>query len=86
MKPRVGTHISAPFKKAPHYFNNHRISPFRRDCMYGQPFQQSMDQPGMVANSARGQLNRGKKGKKSLSPFAPENVVSPDRFSRPVRR
>ena len=26
--------------------------------MYGQHFQQSMDQPGMVANPARGQLNR----------------------------
>ena len=28
--------------------------------MYDQHFQQSMDQPGMVANPARGQLNRGK--------------------------
>ena len=27
--------------------------------MYGQHFQQSMDQRGMVANTARGQLNRG---------------------------
>ena len=25
-------------------------------CMYGQRFQQSMDQPGMVANPARGHL------------------------------
>ena len=28
--------------------------------MYDQHFQQSMDQPGMVANTTRGQLNRGK--------------------------
>ena len=28
--------------------------------MYGQPFQQSMGRPGMVANTARGQLNREK--------------------------
>ena len=28
--------------------------------MYGQHFQKSMDQPGMVANPARGQLNRNK--------------------------
>ena len=27
-------------------------------CMYGQRFQQSMHQPGVVANPARGQLNR----------------------------
>ena len=27
--------------------------------MYGKHFQQSMDQPGMVTNPARGQLNRG---------------------------
>ena len=47
---------------------------------YGQHFQQkkSMDQPGKVANSARGQLNR--KHAFSLSPFAPENLISRDRF------
>ena len=28
--------------------------------MYGQDFQQSMDEPGMVANPARGQPNRKK--------------------------
>ena len=33
--------------------------------MYGQHFQQSMDQPGMVAHPARGQL----KGGKNLFPF-----------------
>ena len=27
-------------------------------CLYGQHFQQSLDQPGNFANSARGQLNR----------------------------
>ena len=27
-------------------------------CGYSQNFQQSMDQPGMVINPARGQLNR----------------------------
>ena len=37
-----------------------------------------MGQPGMIANAARGQLN-GKR-KKSLSPFAPKNLVSLDGF------
>ena len=41
-----------------------------------------LDQPDMVANSARGQLNR--KNVFPLSPFAPENLVSQDRFGRPV--
>ena len=27
--------------------------------MYGQPFQQTIDQPGMVPDPARGQLNMG---------------------------
>ena len=27
-------------------------------CMYGRHFQQRMDQPGMVANPARGELSR----------------------------
>ena len=27
-------------------------------CMYGHTYSKSMDQPGKVANSARGQLNR----------------------------
>ena len=43
-----------------------------------------MDQPGKVANPARGQLNRGKK--KKLSAFAPENLVSRDGFGSPVPR
>ena len=29
-------------------------------CMYGHHMQQSMDQPGKVANPARGQLHRGR--------------------------
>ena len=40
-----------------------------------------MDQPGKVANPARGQLNRGKNI--PLSPCVPENLVSRDGFSRP---
>ena len=36
----------------------------------------------MVANPARGQLNRGDDF--CLSSFAPENLVLRDRFSRPV--
>ena len=35
-------------------------------------------QPGQVANPARDQLN--------MSPFAPENLVSRDKFGRPVPR
>ena len=44
-----------------------------------------MDQPGKVPNPARGQLNGGKRNF-SLSPFAPENLVSRDGFGRPVPR
>ena len=43
-----------------------------------------MDQPGKVANPARGQLNR--ENNTPLSTFAPENLVSRDGFSRPVPR
>ena len=43
-----------------------------------------MDQPGKVANPACGQLNR--KMNISLSAFAPENLVSRDRFGSPVPR
>ena len=43
-----------------------------------------MDQPGKVANPARGQLNR--KINIPLSPYVPENLVSRDRFSRLVPR
>ena len=43
-----------------------------------------MDQPGKVANPARGQLNR--ENNIPLSPCVPENLVSRDEFSRPVPR
>ena len=44
-----------------------------------------MDQPGKVANPARGQLNM--ENNIPLSPWCvPENVVSRDGFSRPVPR
>ena len=43
-----------------------------------------MDQPGKVANPARGQLNR--ENNIPLSPCVPENLVSQDGFSRPVPR
>ena len=43
-----------------------------------------MDQPGKVANPARGQLNR--ETNIPLSPCVPENLVSRDGFSRPVPR
>ena len=41
-----------------------------------------MDQPGKVANPARGQLNKEKNI--PLSPCVPESLVSRDGFSRPV--
>ena len=43
-----------------------------------------MDQPGKVANPARGQLNR--EMNIPLSPCVPENLVSRDGFSHPVPR
>ena len=43
-----------------------------------------MDQPGKVANPARGQLNR--ENNIPLSPCVPENLVSRDGFSHPVPR
>ena len=43
-----------------------------------------MDQPGKVANPARGQLNR--ENNTPLPPCMPENLVSRDGFSRPVPR
>ena len=48
-------------------------------------YSKGKDQPGKVANPARGQLNR-EKVIVSLSPFAPENLVSRDGFGRPVPR
>ena len=43
-----------------------------------------MDQPGEVANPARGRLNR--EMNISLSAFAPENLVSRDGFGSPFPR
>ena len=43
-----------------------------------------MDQPGKIANPARGQLNR--ENNIPLSSCVPENLVSRDGFSRPVPR
>ena len=43
-----------------------------------------MDQPGKVANPARGQLNR--ENNIPLSPCVPDNLVSLDGFSRPIPR
>ena len=40
---------------------------------------------GKIANPARDQLKNGKIDI-SLSPYAPENLVSRDRFDRPVPR
>ena len=51
----------------------------------GQHFQKSMDQPGMVVNPTRGQLNRAE-NEFSLYPFMPENLISRDRLGRLVPR
>ena len=50
--------------------------------MYGRS--KSMVQPGMVANPARGKLNR--ENEYFLSAFVPENLVSRDGFGSPVVR
>ena len=41
-------------------------------------YSKRIDQPGKVANPARGQLN------KEISPFVPENLVSRDGFDSPA--
>ena len=51
-------------------------------CMYGHHIYQSMDQPGKVANTVRGQLNR--ENNIPLSPCVSEILVSRNGFSRPV--
>ena len=50
------------------------------------PTLQSIYKLGMVANAARGQLKTGKAVCFSLSSFAPEKLVSRDKFGRPVLR
>ena len=52
--------------------------------MYGDTNSKIMDQPGKVANPARGQLNR--ENTIPLSAFVPENLVSRDGFGSPVPR
>ena len=52
--------------------------------MYGHTYSKSKDQPGKVANPARGQLNR--EMNISLSAFVPENLISRDGFGSPVPR
>ena len=49
----------------------------------GEHFQESMDQLDMVANPARGQLNR--ENDNVPVPFVPQNLVSRDNFGRPVQ-
>ena len=51
----------------------------------GQHFQQSLDQLVLVANSARGQLNR-KNEYLPVPGHVPENLVSRDNLGRPVQR
>ena len=59
-----------------------------RSCMathmYGHTYSKSMDQPGKIANPARGQMNR--ETEYFLSAFAAENLVSRDGFGSPVPR
>ena len=50
--------------------------------LYGHDIEQSMDQSGKVANPVRGQLEMNI----SLSPLAPESLVSRDGFGRLVPR
>ena len=52
--------------------------------VYGHTYSKSMEQPGKVAHPARGQLNR--KNEHFPVPFAPEPLVSRDRFGSPVPR
>ena len=53
--------------------------------MYGHTYSKNQDQPGKVANPARGQPNRENENI-SLSAFAPENLISRDGFGSPVPR
>ena len=53
-------------------------------CVCGHHFDQTGHQPGVVANSACGQLNREEKN--TLSPFAPENLISRFSLGFPIPR
>ena len=52
--------------------------------MYDHTYSESLDQPGEVANLARGQLNR--EMNIFLSALAPENLASREGFGSPVPR
>ena len=54
-------------------------------CVYGHTYNMRMDQPGKVANPARGQLSHGIMNI-SLSAFVPKNLVSRDGFGSPILR
>ena len=54
--------------------------------MYGHTYSKSTDQPGKVANPARGQLNRINEYSPVRVQFVPENLVSRDGFGSPVPR
>ena len=48
-------HLQTDKRKKP---TKKRVAIVAPACMYGHPYSKSMDQPGKVANRARGQLNR----------------------------
>ena len=54
--------------------------------LYGHTYSKSINEPGKVANPARGQPNREKKIYSSLSALAPENLGSRDGLGSPVPR
>ena len=59
-----------------HRIGNHVVHERVYVCLYGQHFQQGMDQPGKVVNPARGQLS--KENIHFPGPSAPYNLVSRD--------
>ena len=62
-------------KTLPHSYPETRLRRERgHEVKYGHTHSKSMDQPGKVANPARGQLNR--ENNIPLSAFVPENLVS----------
>ena len=80
-----------PLRKKEHksYFGKNRTHDFRTSRCAGYLLDHSgdekknIDQPGKVADPARGQLNT-RKMKIFLSPFAPKNLVLRDGCGRPV--
>ena len=64
-----------------------RLTLSYRGDWHGHTYIKSMDQPGKVANPARGPAEQGKIIRSiSLSAFVPENLVSRDGFGSPVPR